>query len=152
MKSDRIVARRLVGLLVGVSVAGIPLTLLTFLEPLVLPISPLLMTLLMLVLLIGLPLPLLSALPELAYPRDELSVRNAIRKGQIGAVVLLIAALVAWLVLPHITQGGAGLARKGSILLGAAVCVFFLVGVYMRSSAEGSSTRAGLNLSRKRRS
>jgi hypothetical protein len=26
------------------------------------------------------------------------------------------------------------------------------VGVYMRSSAEGSSTRAGLNLSRKRRS
>jgi hypothetical protein len=99
MKPDWIAAKRLVGLLVGVSVAGIPLTLLAFLEPLILPISPLLMTLLMLVLLIGLPLPLLSAVPELAYPRDELSVRNAIRMGQVGAAVLLIAASVAWLLL-----------------------------------------------------
>jgi hypothetical protein len=152
MKRDRTAARRLVGLLVGVSVAGIPLTLLAFLEPLVLPISPLLMTLLMLVLLIGLPLPLLSAVPELAYPRDELSVRNAIRMGQIGAVVLLIGALVPWLLLPHISHGGAGLPRKGSILLGAAVCIFFLVGVYMRRNTEGSLTRVGINLSRKRRS
>jgi hypothetical protein len=152
MKPDWIAAKRLVGLLVGVSVAGIPLTLLAFLEPLVLPISPLLMTLLMLVLLIGLPLPLLSAVPELAYPRDELSVRNAIRMGQVGAAVLLIAASVAWLLLPYINQGGAGVLRKASILLGAAVCVCFLVGVYMRGNTEGSSTRAGINLPPKRRS
>lgn len=126
------VGRRLVGVFVGVSVAGIPLTLVEFLESMVIPVSPLLMTLLWLVLLFGLLIPLMIAVSELVYPRDERSVRNAIRTGQVGAIVLLIGALGAWLLLPHITQTGAGALRKGSILLGAAVCVCFLVYVRRR--------------------
>lgn len=132
-ESGRTIASRLVGVLVGASVAVIPLTLLELVEPLLIPASPLLMTLLKVVLVL-LPLPLIFAVSELVFPGDERSVRYAIRTGQVGAVVLLIAALVAWLFLPYITRAGEGVLSKGLILLGAAVCGCFLVHVNMRGS------------------